>query len=257
MRPVLISFLVSLILFSSCVKKKELPVPEPAMEMEMVLIPGGEFLMGSEDGDGSDNPVHRIYVDSFYMDKCEVTNAQYSEFCEQTGRGLPELWGMKEFRSGLGYPNHPVVSVSWRDARAYAEWIGKRLPTEAEWEYAARGGLVGKDFPNGEDLDSSTGNFSSKGTVPVGSYSPNRFGLHDMAGNVGEWVFDFYDKDYYRASSYENPRGPEEGKFRVIRGGGWHSGKSCNKVHFRNCLLARWVDFNLGFRCVKNVHGSG
>jgi len=226
---------------------------EPAIEMEMVLLPGGEFSMGAQDGGVADNPVHKVYVDSFYMDKYEVTNAQYFSFCEETGRDLPEFWGMKEFHSGSNYPNHPVVGVSWRDAKAYAEWIDKRLPTEAEWEYAARGGLVGKDFPNGDDLDSSTGNFSSKGTVPVGSYPPNGFGLHDMAGNVVEWVFDYYDKDYCRVSPYKNPAGPQEGRFRVIRGGGWHSGKGCNKVHFRNCLLGRWVDFNLGFRCAKDL----
>jgi formylglycine-generating enzyme required for sulfatase activity len=253
LRSTSVLLVVFSILFTSCVKRKEPPMSEPAMEMEMVLLPAGEFLMGAEEKEGSDNPVHRVAVDSFYMDKYEVTNAQYFRFCQETGRDLPQFWGMKEFHSGLDYPNHPVVGVSWRDAEAYAEWIGKRLPTEAEWEYAARGGLVGKDFPNGDDLDSSTGNFSSKGTVPVGSYSPNGFGLHDMAGNVAEWVFDYYHEDYYRVSPQKNPGGPDKGKFRVTRGGGWHSGKICCSVSIRNGLIDRWVDFNLGFRCVKDL----
>lgn len=241
------------VLFTGCVKKKEPPMSEPAIEMEMVLIPAGEFLMGAEDGGDDESPVHKAYADSFYMDKYELTNAQYFEFCNETGRNLPEFWGMEEFHSGSDYPSHPIVGVSWRDAKAYAEWAGKRLPTEAEWEYAARGGLVGKDFPNGDDLDSSTGNFSSQGTASVGSYPPNGFGLHDMAGNVAEWVSDYYEENYYRVTPYENPRGPDEGKFRVVRGGGWHSGKSCNRVSFRNGLLGRWVDFNVGFRCAKDL----
>jgi sulfatase modifying factor 1 len=146
--------------------------------------------------------------------------------------------------------------VSWGDAQEYAEWCGKRLPTEAEWEYAGRGGLIGMNYPNGDTIDSTAANYfikdAVKGTVPVGSYPPNGFGLYDMAGNVVEWVSDYYDWDYYGVSPYENPQGPEKGKFRVIRGGGWHSGPYCNRVHFRSGLRGNWVDFNVGFRCVKN-----
>lgn len=224
---------------------------------DMVLIPGGEFLMG-DDEEEDNSPIHKVYVDSFYMDKYEVTNAQYFKFCKQTGRSLPEFWGMKEFHSGLDFPKHPVVFINWRHAEAYAKWAGKRLPTEAEWEYAARAGLVGKDFPNGDYLDSTMANFFSKervpkGTVPVGSYPPNGYGLYDMAGNVGEWVLDYYDKNYYKNSAYKNPSGPKKGKFVVIRGGGWHSGITCVRVHYRNCLKKGWIDFNLGFRCVKDL----
>lgn len=220
---------------------------------ELVLIPGGEFRMGIE-GEGDDSPAHKVRLDSFYMESCEVTNAQYAKFCEEKGEELPFFWGMEKFRCGPDFPNHPVVGVTWSDAKAYAEWRGMRLPTEAEWEYAARGGLDGKQFPNGDDLDSNMANFRpSSGTLPVGNYPPNGYGLYDMAGNVVEWVHDYYDKDYYRTSPSENPRGPEDGKFQVIRGGGWHSGRSCNSVHYRNCLKSNWSDFNVGFRCARDL----
>jgi formylglycine-generating enzyme required for sulfatase activity len=220
----------------------------------MVLIAGGEFLMGSERGE--DSPVHKVYVGSFYIDTYEVTNAQYLAFCEATSHRLPMLWGMQGFRCGTDYPNHPVVTVSWVDAKSYAEWCGKRLPTEAEWEYAARGGIAGAPYPNGDTLTPSDGNYSKsdkRGSVAVGSYSPNGFGLHDMQGNVVEWVADWYDPDYYASSPAKNPEGPEFGKFKVIRGGGWHSGPSCNTVHFRNALPPGWLDFNVGFRCARGI----
>jgi iron(II)-dependent oxidoreductase len=223
-------------------------------ESQMVLIPAGEFEMG-EKGKGDHAPVHTVYIDAFYMDQYEVTNAEYLEFCQDTDRQLPEFWGMDEFRSGPDFPNHPVIGVSRYDAEAYAKWADKRLPTEAEWEYAARGGLSGKKYPNGNDIDSSMANFTKAekgGTVPVGSYPPNGFGLYDMAGNVLEWVADFYDGDYYSESPRENPTGPKDGRFYVIRGGGWHSGPSCNRVFWRNALPTGWVDFAVGFRCAKD-----
>jgi sulfatase modifying factor 1 len=221
----------------------------------LVLIPGGEFVMGS-DSEGDHSPAHKVHIAAFYMDRCEVSNAQYLRFCESTGHRLPEFWGMTGFRCGPDYPNHPVVGVSWYDAGVYAEWCGKRLPTEAEWEYAARGGLVGREFPNGDALHPSDGNYNRSGQggpVTVGNYPPNGFGLHDVQGNVVEWVWDFYDPGYYSSSPLVNPRGPGFGRFRVIRGGGWHSGASCNRVYFRNALPPNWVDFNVGFRCARGL----
>ena len=228
---------------------------------ELVLIPGGEFRMGSG-LERDHSPVHTVYVDSFFMDKYEITNAKYFAFCQATGHRLPAFWGLERFRSGPDFPAHPVVGVSWYDANAYASWCGYRLPTEAEWEYAARGGLVDKNYPNGDTLDPSEGNFSQSGKgglVAVGSYAPNGYGLHDMQGNVVEWGRDHYDPVYYATSPKMNPQGPETGglrpepvRFRVIRGGGWHSGLYCNRVYYRNALPANWVDFNVGFRCVKN-----
>jgi sulfatase modifying factor 1 len=253
-------YLSILFLFAACNQKEE---KEPALsariiEHEFVLIPGGAFTMGKEpspDATYVDNYAHQVYIDSFYLDKYEVTNAQYFEFCKATGRRYPEFWDMGVYNSSLDYPDFPVTGVAWADAQAYARWKGLRLPTEAEWEYAARGGLAGKNFPSGDDMDSTMANFypTQLHTMPVGSYAPNGYGLYDMAGNVVEWVYDFYSENYYHESPYENPAGPVYGKRRVIRGGGWRSGKSCNSVHFRQSLRPYWVDFNVGFRCAKDL----
>lgn len=235
---------------------------ERIITAEMVRIPAGEFVMGRDEEEPADHsPAHTVYIDAFYLDKYEVTNAQYLEYCVQTDARRPEFWGIEEFRSGPDFPNHPVVGISWREARQYAEWAGKRLPTEAEWEYAACGGKVGTKYPTGDKLEPTTANYwlwpdlrsSGNGLMPAGSYPPAGYGLHDMAGNAVEWVADIYDAHYYEQSSSENPTGPEDGKFRVIRGGGWHSGPGCTTVYFRNALPENWRDFNVGFRCARSV----
>lgn len=227
---------------------------------KMARIPEGSFDMGRDVKDGDpeakniDDPRHRVQVDAFYLDVTPVTNAEYFRFCQATRHRLPFLWGMREFRSGLEWPDHPVVGVSHRDAQAFANWLGLRLPSEAEWEWAARGGLSGKAYPNGDDLKPEDAHFAphAKGPERVGQLPPNGYGLFDMVGNVAQWVTDFYDKDYYRQSPERNPKGPSTGRFRVIRGGGWYAGKSCNSVFYRNALPQNWVDFNLGFRCAKD-----
>jgi len=230
--------------------------PAPAVaDTGMVLIPAGEFVMGRE-GTGDNSPPHTVRLGAFYLDRCEVTNAQYEAFCKATGRKLPFFWDMDAFRCGPGYPNHPVVGISWSDAGDYADWCGKRLPTEAEWEYAARGGLAGKRYVTGDALDSSQVNFTRSGLkapAAVGSYAPNGYGLYDMAGNVQEWVADRYDAGYYKTSPAENPPGPEKGRFRVIRGGGWFTGPGCMGVDYRLALPSNWVDFNVGFRCARDA----
>jgi len=226
--------------------------PEAAPPAGMVLIPAGEFQMGKE-GEADHSPVHTVRLDAFYLDAREVTNAEYQKFCEETERALPVYWGIEKFCCGPDFPDHPIVGVSWADAEAFAEWAGKRLPTEAEWEYAARGGLVGQPYPSGEEIDLTTANFRTEGTIAVGSLQPNGYGLYDMGGNVREWVVDYYDPDYYQSSPVDNPTGPERAKWRVVRGGGWFSGPTCQSVHGRNALPGSWVDFNIGFRCARDV----
>jgi iron(II)-dependent oxidoreductase len=221
----------------------------------MVLIPKGEFNMGKNTQNPSDwKPEHKVLIDSFYMDKYEVTNRDYYEFCKVTNTSLPIFWGMKEFRCGMDFPDFPVVGVSFFDAEKYAKWANKRLPSEAEWEYAARGGLADKNFPHGDQIDSTIANYSKKfkGIIKVGAFQPNGFGLYDMSGNVWEWVSDNYSGDYYGISPYDNPKGPDNSRFKVIRGGSWHSGGMCVQNFFRNGLSASWVDFAVGFRCAKS-----
>jgi iron(II)-dependent oxidoreductase len=241
----LISFLFSLSLFGQNDAFKT-----------MVLVPGGEFNMGKNSPGPSDwQPEHKVTIDSFFLDPCEVTNKQYYEFCIATKNGFPEFWGMKEFKSGMDFPDFPVVGVSFFDADKYAKWAGKRMPTEAEWEYAARGGLVDKNFPTGDQNDSTLVNFGKKykGIIKVGSLRANNFGLFDMAGNVWEWTSDNYSGNYYNVSPALNPKGPERSRFKVIRGGSWHSGQMCVQNYYRNGLSPSWVDFAVGFRCAKNI----
>lgn len=224
----------------------------------MTLVPGGEFLMGNNMKNGLGfSPVHKVKVDSFYIDKYEVTNKDYLKFCQKTGHKLPEFWNTDIFKCGEKYLNYPVVGVNFDDAKKYTEWAGKRLPTEAEWEYAARGSLEGKDFPNGDVWTKEKAKQDSTGWKnlidSVGSYEPNGYGLYDMSGNVWEWVADRHSDTYYKVSECDNPKGPENGSNRVIRGGGWHSGKMCKKVFYRKGLISNWCDFAVGFRCVKDL----
>jgi iron(II)-dependent oxidoreductase len=224
----------------------------------MVLIPAGEFLMGKDVPGGADfSPAHKVRVDSFYLDAQEVTNAEYRKFCDATGTALPEFWNTEAFRCGDAFPENPVVGVNWYDAQKYAAWAGKRLPAEAEWEYAARGGLQGMEYPNGNDWNKPKAKQDGNGWQnlirQVKQDEPNAYGLYDMDGNVWEWVFDIYEEEYYTVSPSENPRGPQKGINRVIRGGSWHSGGMCKKVYYRKGLPPNWNDFAVGFRCAKNI----
>lgn len=197
----------------------------------MVVIPAGEFLMGSESGYPNERPVHPVFIDAFALAQHPVTNTQYERFVRETGHRVPYLddpraeatnWDREARTYPAGHAQHPVVLVSWHDAHTYCEWAGGRLPTEAEWEKAARGGLEGRPYPWGDEIDPSLANYDNRnGTTLVGSYLPNGYGLHDMAGNVWEWVGDWYNATYYPRSSQRNPQGPEKGSVRVLRGGAW------------------------------------
>ncbi|MBC8231218.1 PEGA domain-containing protein [bacterium] len=216
----------------------------------MVLIPAGEFSMGSNDGDDHENPVHTVYLDAFYMDKHEVTVGQYKKFLQATGHKAPNWSDVSQVSPT---DNHPIIYVSWNDAQAYCKWPGKRLPTEAEWEKAARGGLVGKKYPWGDSIDSSKANYNWNvdSTTPVGKYPPNGYGLYDMAGNVREWCSDLYDKNYYSSSPRNNPPGAASGSSRVVRGGSRLSTNSPLRAAYRYYYGPKHMHHGLGFRsCV-------
>jgi len=153
----------------------------------MVSIPAGSFQMGNYhtgEGRGDEKPRHQVTLDAFYMDKKEVTVGQFRAFVEDSGYNWDRPW--EEIRRTSPSDNHPMVEVSWDDAVAYANWAGKRLPTEAEWEYAARGGLAERRYPWGNEIDAGQANYAGSSKA-VGNYSPNIYGLYDMAGNVAEW----------------------------------------------------------------------
>ena len=250
----------------------------PAAPEGMVLIPAGEFQMGSNDPEAANDeqPVHTVYVDGFFMDKYEVTNAQYKKFIDakpewRKDRIDPAFYlGTYLFSwNGNDYPqgkaNHPVVEVPWYAAMAYAQWAEKRLPTEAEWEYAARGGLVGKKYPWGDGIDTDKANYSGNAgrSTAVGKYPPNKYGLHDMAGNVLEWCLDEYNPDFYSISPRENPLSGADTvdwiinnftnvkTYRVWRGGSWPSDPEFVRVAVRRGDLPTMAGSNYGFRCVR------
>lgn len=229
-----------------------------------VLISAGEFLMGSR----YEQPAHRVFITDFRLYRLQVTNRQYLLFCRLTGHQLPEdpVDGYLEQN-----PHHPVVNVSYDDAAAYASWAGGRLPSEAEWEKAARGGLTEKTYPWGdqEPEEGEWANFKyyrgllaeqripfdpkRRGPLPCGSFPANGYGLFDMAGNAWDWVADFYDPDYYEISPYRNPRGPETGTTRVRRGGGWARSALSLRCACRSSMPAETLNYRMGFRVLMEV----
>jgi len=221
---------------------------------DMVRIPAGSFEMGSNDGGDDEKPVHNVYISEFWMDKYEVTNGEYKKCVDAGACRAPEESGSNTRSSYYGnsrYDNYPVIYVDWNQAKAYCEWKGGRLPTEAEWEYAARGGLSGARYPNGDNISQSEANYSGSDTVKVGSYSPNGYGLYDMAGNVWEWTNDWYEVNYYKYSPSHDPKGPSNGEYRVVRGGSWVNSASIVRVSIRSGsnASARFPDY--GFRCAR------
>ena len=222
-----------------------------------VSIPAGTFTMGSPTSEvdrSSDETQHQVTLSAFKMSKYEVTFEQYDLFCEATGRSKPD-------DGGWGRGNRPVINVSWYDASAFAEWMGCRLPTEAEWEYAARAGTT-TPFSTGNNLTTSQANYHGyypynnnaegeyrRKTLPVGSFAANAYGLFDMHGNVWEWCSDWYGA--YSASAQTNPKGASSGSYRVLRGGSWYSYARFCRSAYRDSYTPDFRLINLGFRLVS------
>ena len=249
---------------------------EPSPSEGMVLIPAGEFQMGSDDNEAAndEHPVHTVSVDAFYMDVHEVTNLEYKEFVLANPRWQKDRidrafhngdylkhWNGNEYPRGKA--NHPVVNVSWYAAMAYALSKDKRLPTEAEWEYAARGGLAGNKYPNGNVIGAANYRGIAGDTTAVGKYPANGYGLFDMAGNVWEWCLDEYNANFYFESPRENPlsgantvdwfiknftnvKNP-----RVSRGGSWGNDPGFLRVAKRLSPLPTFASTVFGFRCAR------
>ena len=248
--------------------------------LEMVLIPAGSFEMEDHFNEESTDaqPVHTVELDEFYMDVHEVTVGQFREFVNQSGYSYDFNRADERGRTVAKHSpadNYPMVFVNWIDATAYAKWAGKRLPTEAEWEYAARGGLKGKRYPWGSgdptgkecnfadtnadaflrgidpdwaDLDVDDGHAF---TAPVGSFAANGYGLYDMVSNVYEWCQDWYGENYYSNSAAKNPPGPDSGSSRVLRGGFWDKYTNTLRVAHRDGTSPFNRINDLGFRCVS------
>ena len=248
----------------------------------MALILEGKFKMGSNTDEAHDDerPVHTVYVDAFYMDIHEVTVGEYQQFVQETGHRAPDWDEVAHYSST---DQHPIVLVSWHDAMAYAKWTGKRLPTEAEWEKATRGGAIQQSYPWGNTMpDGTQCNFADKNlahywwadkaaddgyghTAPVGSYPENEYSLHDMAGNVWEWCLDEYDAGFYAVSPEINPVSgidniedivdtfPNIQSARVLRGGSWLVAANNVRSAVRFRLNPDSVSNNIGFRCVMDL----
>ncbi len=254
------------------------PKPDQPVPQGMVLVKGGTFTMGctSEQGDDCDSdekPAHQVSLSDFFISKYEVTNAEYAEFLNAKGNQTEggktwldiessscdiEKQGSR-YSAKSGYANHPVREVTWYGATAYAKWKGMRLPTEAEWEYAARGGqeMRSTKYAGSNDLDkvawySTTTGYS--GTKEVGTKSSNELGLYDMSGNVWEWCSDW--KGDYSSSSAHNPTGPSSGSYRVLRGGSWDSNPTRCRVAHRSSHFPTFSYYHVGFRLASSSNGS-
>lgn len=247
--------------------KHEVKEVEPLLT-EMAVIPGGDYLRGSNHGGRDEMPRHTVHLSSFAMDIHPVTNEQFVRFLSVMG-GEKDVNNndmirlrdsrIRRQRDKLiiesGYAKHPVVGVTWYGAFAYAKWIGKRLPTEAEWEVAAYGGLEGAEYPTGASIEKSHANFFSADTTAVKSYPSNGLGLYDIAGNVYEWCLDWYGYHYYETSLQEpdNPQGPPQGVYRVLRGGCWKSLKEDMRCSHRHRNNPGMLNGTYGFRCAADV----
>jgi len=285
--------------------------------IEFVFIPGGTFQMGDPFGEGEDNeiPVHTVTLNGFQMSKYSITNGQYCEYlnsAKDTGFvtvhddvvysssdssysepyfnvvGIENSYSQIDYSNGFftvamkgerSMVNDPVVEVSRYGAKAFCDYYGLRLPTEAEWEYAARGGLSGRRFPWGYSINHSNANYGADGsayaydsspyteftyhptwndgiipyTSPVGSFAANGYGLYDMAGNVYEWCSDWYSDSYYDSSPSDNPAGPVTGQYRVLRGGTWNGTARVCRIAYRMYMYPAWCSDYVGFRVCRDL----
>ena len=219
----------------------------------ILAIEAGTFLMGQEDGRDEERPVHQVTVGAFGLAECPVTNTQYALFCRETGHRHPKFQNDPHFQ----HPQQPVAGASWFDAVAYCDWLSVktgqrfRLPAEAEWEWAARGGVEGRLYPWGDAPVTEREDYAVRwknGPEIVGTSAPNAFGLYDMCENVHEWCSDWYDPAYYAASPSKNPQGPPTGTRRASRGGAWRHQIKIARCAARSSIPPHLEYADYGFR---------
>jgi sulfatase modifying factor 1 len=229
-----------------------------ASEPRMVTIPEGWFLMGSDSGQENERPVHRVWVDAFEMAECQVTNAEYGRFLAARKQRAP----LHRSDSNFSDAEQPVVAPSWFDAAAYCEWLSAacgrqyRLPTEAEWERAARGGVEQKQFPWGDEAPEHLANYSARwknGPEPVGRAERHAYGLCDIGANVHEWCADWFAAEYYRESPERNPQGPAQGTRKSSRGGSWRHQIKVSRCAARASIPPEFQYADYGFRVARDV----
>lgn len=227
-------------------------------ENPMILIPAGEFVMGSNDGGFDEKPPRSVFLDAYEINQYEVTQSQYAEFVKATRHRSALSRYVKNIES-FNHQNQPVVYVSWDDAEAYCRWRGFRLPTEAEWEKAARG-TDGSVWPWPGEFRPTFANFLGKDdqvvfTTLVGSFEKDKspYGLYDVAGNAREWVQDWYEEQYYRKAPVRNPKGPEQGDVKTLRGGSWNDSSFSGRTTARMKMFPDYRDITIGFRCARSV----
>jgi len=225
----------------------------------MVLVPAGNFISGSDTGYDDEKPVHTVYLDDYYIDKYEVTNALYKACVEAGVCRTPDRTGSfrrDSYYADPQFDDYPVVFVDWSDAKAYCVWRGIDLPTEAQWEKAARG-TDGRTYPWGSSIDGTLANYNDtvQDTTEVGSYENGKsfYGAYDMAGNAWEWVADWYSNTYYLNTPLTNPSGPSTGEYHVLRGGSWHDDERILRTSNRGwSQLEYFYNVDFGFRCAMD-----
>ncbi len=227
-------------------------------ENPMIPVPAGEFVMGSEEGGFDEKPPRPVYVDAFEINQYEVTQSEYAEFVRATGHRSPLSRYLKNIES-FNDQNQPVVYVTWEDAGAFCRWRGGRLPTEAEWEKAAKGADASA-WPWGSEPKPTFANFlgaddQSHYTSVVGSFEQDKspYKVYDMAGNVREWVQDWYDEHYYRQAPNRNPKGPDQGDMKALRGGSWNDSAVSGRTSSRMKMFPDYRDTTVGFRCARSA----
>ena len=244
-----------LALVVSCGGRVAVPSPTPPVLSVMVVVPRGWFLMGDDGGRESSRPQRLIRVDEFAIDSTEVTNAAVARFVEETSTEL-EGWDVSQAKKR---PDHPAVGLLWREADAFCRWAGKRLPTEAEWEKAARG-TDGRRYPWGNAWEAGRANTAEsglRGVAEVGSFpaGASPLGVLDMAGNAAEWVADAFDPAYHTYGPDQNPSGPDAVLDHGLRGGSWAAPREHAQTFFRDSSHSVRPNLRVGFRCVRSLDG--